>query len=138
MKKPTNEAAATITANAAAPAKDEAAPVVTFETLKATVPSKEHRTFEQSDYDKAITMSYPTNGAELKAIVKASNANTVFALFLFHGKDEAVKLSKALLEEKELQMKASAVASFKSVAKGGTEFWAGKMAYGALSLAKNS
>lgn len=110
---------------------------LTFDIVLDRVPAKEHRTFEESDFNAVVNMEFPATAAEVKEFARGLSANKLFCLSTKVGKTECTRVAKLFLES-NMQLKPSAIASMKSVEKGTTEFWAGKLTYGLLSAVKNS
>ena len=135
MSKKSDSVVTTVNVNTGAEA---VAPEATYADICALVPAKEHRTFTEADLAAAKLLKFPESAKEIAATTKGLPAGVVFALCVLAGKAGCGAVAKAILADDTIILKPSASASFKSVDKGMTEFFAGKTAYGLLSMGKNS
>lgn len=115
----------------------DAAATPSYDEVFKAIPAKEHRTFGPEDFNAIAGLKFPESVEEIAAFVKGSTPNKVYALCVLGGKTEAQRVAKLFLAD-GVVLKPSAASSFKSVDKGGSEFYAGKLAYGLLSYVKNS
>ena len=113
------------------------ASTMTFEDALALVPAKEHRSFTEAEFKVASLLTFPEDKNALTTMLKGLSHGSVYAWTVLIGKEGCVKISNMVLEDASA-LKPSAVASFKSVIKGLTSLFAGKTAYGLLSMVKSS
>lgn len=123
--------------NAAVTTENETSTVLSYESILAKVPAKEHRTFTAEDFAAIQGVVFPDSVEEIATVVKGLTPGKLFAYLTLGGKTECQRIAKLFLAE-GVSLKASAAASFKSVDKGGSEFIPGKTAYGLISYTKNS
>ena len=110
---------------------------MTYEDALALVPAKEHRSFTEQEFNVAALLKLPTDKESLATTLKGLSHGAVYAFCVIVGKAGCDKIANICLEDASA-LKPSAVASFKSVVKGMTTLFAGKTAYGLLSMVKSS
>lgn len=109
----------------------------TYEETLALVPAKEHREFSLEDFNAIVDKTFPATVEEVIELAKTLSHGGIFALATKSGKAECMRVAKLFIES-DRQLRASAIAGFKSAAGGKSEYFAGCLAYGLISAIKNS
>ena len=125
----------TVESNNAVESKNDNVAPMTYDEAVLLVPAKEHRTFTPEDVTAVAALKFPETEGEIKAMAKGLTHNQIFALCVVSGSAECKRVAKVFLAD-GVVLKPSAAASFKSVEKGTTQFFAGKTAYGLISAIK--